>query len=68
MRYTIKNSGTNTFRIPLQKLGEFRIVSDEATQAAFGDIVNLIGRIEAYGFSEKELIDILEFEKNRRKK
>lgn len=68
MGYTIINSGTNTYRIPLQKLGEFRIISDDVSQAAFGDIVNLIGRVESYGFSEKEVMDILEFEKNRRKK
>ena len=45
-RMTQKNPDGVTFRVPLQRGGEFRVMSEKAAQAVFGDIVNRLGEYE----------------------
>lgn len=45
-RMTQKNPDGVTFRVPLQKAGEFRVMSDRYNQALFGDVVNRLGQYE----------------------
>lgn len=47
MKYTQKNHDGETFRIPIERFGEFRIDKYGLSQAMFGDIVNRLGRYEA---------------------
>ena len=47
MRYTQKNHDGETFRIPIERFGEFRIDKCGFSQAMFGDIANRLGRYEA---------------------
>ena len=47
MRYTQKNPNGETFRIPVERFGDFEIKQFGPTVAMFGDIVNRLGRYEA---------------------
>ncbi len=46
MRYTQKNPN-GTFRAPIERLGEFRILQSGPSIALFGDMINRLGRYEA---------------------
>lgn len=46
MRYTQKNPN-GTFRAPIERLGEFRILQSGSSIALFGDMINRLGQYEA---------------------
>lgn len=52
---TRMNPDGRTFRVPLEKAGEFRVLSVETSQAIFGDIVNRLGAFEKLGKEPEEL-------------
>lgn len=45
-RMTQKNPDGVTYRVPLHKAGEFRVMNERTAQAVFGDIVNRLGEYE----------------------
>lgn len=47
MNYTQKNPSGESFRIPVERFGDFEIKQFGPTVAMFGDIVNRLGRYEA---------------------
>lgn len=46
-KFTHMNPDGKTFRVPIERLGEFRILQVGGSIAIYGDMVNLLGRYEA---------------------
>lgn len=44
-RYTMNNQN-GSFRVPVERLGEFRILQTGHNMALFGDIIDRLGRYE----------------------
>lgn len=55
---TRKNPDGRTYRLPLNDNGTFRVEGHGCSMAVFGDAIDKLGRIEALGFTEKELQEI----------
>lgn len=47
LKFTNRNPDGKTFRVPIERLGEFRILQVGGSIAIYGDMVNLLGRYEA---------------------
>lgn len=47
MRYTHRNPDGETFRAPVERLGEFRMLQVGGSIAIFGDMIDRLGRYEA---------------------
>ena len=47
MRYTHRNPDGVTYRAPVERLGEFRILQVGGSMALFGDIIDRLGRYES---------------------
>lgn len=45
-RYTHKNPDGHTFRAPVERLGEFRVLQSGLSIAIFGDLVDRLGEYE----------------------
>ena len=47
MRYTHRNPDGATFRAPVERLGEFRMLQVGGSIAIFGDMIDRLGRYES---------------------
>ena len=45
-RYTHKKPDGKTYRVPAEKLGEFRMLQVGGSIALYGDLINRLGRYE----------------------
>ena len=47
MKYTHRNPDGETFRAPVERLGEFRMLQVGGSIAIFGDMIDRLGRYES---------------------
>ena len=47
LKFTHKNPDGKTFRVPIERLGEFRMLQVGGSMALYGDVIDRLGRYEA---------------------